>query len=778
MKRFATFSFLVLAISFLLPAAAHAQLEWKYTLNSRDAFIATNVQEDEVYNVSATVNGSPLAVYGSASSPNPTTVITAWDPGDDGYGVALRLYINPPSAGGTVVLTATLQGVGTVISGSKYYDPPTVSKTPTTISISATPLSQVYGAVILTANVSGNPTGTPNGGTITFIDGGSPLTPSISVSSGVAILHAEGLLVGDHTISPVYSGDDNFEASTSGSITITVNRADLTVIGVTAENKIYDGGISATLHTLGATLQGVVVGDAITPDFNGATGTFADKNKGDGKTVTVAGITISGTSIGNYTLIQPTPIANITPKELTITGITASNKEYDANTNATLDFGAATFNGMVGTDVVTLNASGASGVFTDKTVGTGKTVTVSGLTLDGAAAANYALMQPTATANIAAKNLTVSGITANDKVYNGTTTATLNTTSATLAGVISLDIVTLNTSGATGTFSDKEVGTNKTVTISGLTIDGADAGNYTLTQPTATASIITSPAPPELLVRFDVQKKDIVVLELGTLAPPVQPQLVAPGKKQKNQEERTYRFPATPASPWIEIIVAVKNEGHSGQAEILSIAYSNTTTITHPDNALKVEWATDKLDALKELQQKVELKPALQVEAKYDSKKDITKINIHQDGQKKDKELTSPGVALIGMATYNGALQYNGPVSETTVGSPSLAGRDAQVAVEQMSEDLVLPTAYALHNAYPNPFNPSTTIRFDLPQAAKVRLAVYDMLGREVALLADEERPAGQHSVRFDAGKLSSGMYIFRLQAGSFTQTKKLMLMK
>ena len=70
----------------------------------------------------------------------------------------------------------------------------------------------------------------------------------------------------------------------------------------------------------------------------------------------------------------------------------------------------------------------------------------------------------------------------------------------------------------------------------------------------------------------------------------------------------------------------MKNQGHSCHAEILSIAYSNTNKITHPDNALKVEWATEKSDALKELQQEIELKPALQVQAKYDAKKNITEI--------------------------------------------------------------------------------------------------------------------------------------------------------
>jgi hypothetical protein len=88
------------------------------------------------------------------------------------------------------------------------------------------------------------------------------------------------------------------------------------------------------------------------------------------------------------------------------------------------------------------------------------------------------------------------------------------------------------------------------------------------------------------------------------------------------------------------------------------------------------------------------------------------------------------------------------------------------------------PTEYELHNAYPNPFNPSTTIKFDLPEASKVRLVVYDMLGREVAVLADGERPAGQYNIRFDASRLSSGMYVYRLQTSNYTQTKKVVLMK
>src|SRR5207245_1681981 len=117
------------------------------------------------------------------------------------------------------------------------------------------------------------------------------------------------------------------------------------------------------------------------------------------------------------------------------------------------------------------------------------TVNVSGLTISGTDAGNYSLTQPTTTANITAATLTVTGVTASNKVYDRTTTATLNTASAALRGVISGDTVTRGTGSATGTFSSAAIGTAKTVTVAGLTISGTDSANYSLTQPTTTADI-------------------------------------------------------------------------------------------------------------------------------------------------------------------------------------------------------------------------------------------------------------------------------------------------
>jgi hypothetical protein len=119
----------------------------------------------------------------------------------------------------------------------------------------------------------------------------------------------------------------------------------------------------------------------------------------------------------------------------------------------------------------------------------GSTLVVSAYTVsDGNGGNNYSVATNTAAGTIIAKELTVSGITANNKPFDGNTTATLNLGSAALVGVISPDVVALYTAGATGTFASHMVGTHL-VTIAGLTIGGPDMGNYSLTQPTTTASI-------------------------------------------------------------------------------------------------------------------------------------------------------------------------------------------------------------------------------------------------------------------------------------------------
>jgi hypothetical protein len=85
---------------------------------------------------------------------------------------------------------------------------------------------------------------------------------------------------------------------------------------------------------------------------------------------------------------------------------------------------------------------------------------------------------------------------------------------------------------------------------------------------------------------------------------------------------------------------------------------------------------------------------------------------------------------------------------------------------------------YSLEQNYPNPFNPSTVIRYSLPHATRVTLKVYDLMGREVAVLVDRNMTAGQYQVMFDASELPSGVYMYQLRAGEFRQVKRMVLAK
>jgi hypothetical protein len=103
---------------------------------------------------------------------------------------------------------------------------------------------------------------------------------------------------------------------------------------------------------------------------------------------------------------------------------------------------------------------------------------------------------------------------------------------------------------------------------------------------------------------------------------------------------------------------------------------------------------------------------------------------------------------------------------------------DPAVSITGIAENPDAPARWVLDQNYPNPFNPTTVIRYELPAVSDVRLALYDLLGREVAVLVNEEQVSGVHEVRFDASGLASGVYVYRLQSGGRAETRTLVYMK
>ena len=116
------------------------------------------------------------------------------------------------------------------------------------------------------------------------------------------------------------------------------------------------------------------------------------------------------------------------------------------------------------------------------------------------------------------------------------------------------------------------------------------------------------------------------------------------------------------------------------------------------------------------------------------------------------------------------------PDSSSVRYSIQIRKTDANTNIEEIADQL--PAAYKLNNNYPNPFNPSTKINFAIPENSTVKLIVYNLLGEEVSILVNKELSAGIYEYTWNAGKLSSGIYIYRLITNKFISTKKMVLLR
>jgi hypothetical protein len=417
----------------------------------------TSVASNKVYDATtaATVTGGTLAgVIGSdvvtlvqggtfaSASAGTGIAVTA---SDSLTGAAAGNYVlgaQPTGLSGNID-PATLTVSGTSVASNKVYDGTT------TATVTGGTLSGVIGSDVVTLVQDG-----------TFA--------SANAATGIAVTALDSL-------TGAAAGNYVLGAQPAG-LSANITPASLTVTGTSAANKVYDGTTAATLT--GGALSGVIGSDAVTLVQGGA---FASANAGTGIAVT-ASDSLTGAAANNYVLAaQPTGLsANITPATLTVTGTSVANKVYDGTTAATLTGGA--LSGVIGSDSVTLTQAGA---FASANAGTGVAVTASDI-LGGGAAGNYTLMQPTGlTANITPASLTVMGTSVANKVYDGTTAASL--TGGTLSGIIGSDSVTL---AQAGSFASPNAGTGVAVTASD-SLGGTAAGNYTLMQPIGLAANIT-----------------------------------------------------------------------------------------------------------------------------------------------------------------------------------------------------------------------------------------------------------------------------------------------
>ncbi|MDO9023618.1 YDG domain-containing protein, partial [Zwartia sp.] len=235
-----------------------------------------------------------------------------------------------------------------------------------------------------------------------------------------------------------------------------------------AENKVYDTTTTGTLSFDGTPT------DASAVTLNAGTATFDDKNVGDSKTVTYSGYSLGGvdTNLALYSS-SGTHTANITPAALVVTA-TGIDKVYDATVTGTVSLAATPLAG----DTVILANTAAD--YLDKNVGVDKTINVSGISLSGTDAGNYtANTTAVTTATITPAPLIVSA-TGIDKVYDTTVTGPVTLAATPLAG----DTEILANTAAD--YLDQNVGVDKTINVSGISLSGADAGNYTANTTTVT----------------------------------------------------------------------------------------------------------------------------------------------------------------------------------------------------------------------------------------------------------------------------------------------------
>lgn len=336
--------------------------------------------------------------------------------------------ITNPATGSYTFSWKTAAGSGAALENfSKTITLPQCTSPSLTVSSTH---SVSYGASNFTITPSSSSTGT-----ITY---SSTNTAVASVNSSTGEVSVVG--AGTVTITASQASEGSY-CSDSDSMVLTVSKKTLTVSGITATDKVYNGTTSATLDGSAISVTGIINSDDVTVTY---TGLFADKAVATNKTVTITTV-LSGTNSPNYTLsAQSTTTASITQKSMTINGITASDKAYDGTTSATIDYSSIAYNGKVGSDSVSATFTG---VFSDANTAVGKTVTLTG-TATGTDVGNYDItFQASTTATITARGGVSTSYYFTNAGATGRTGPTQTQVNSAYSGGALAGLVTINTQG-------------------------------------------------------------------------------------------------------------------------------------------------------------------------------------------------------------------------------------------------------------------------------------------------------------------------------------------
>ena len=334
--------------------------------------------------------------------------------------------------------------------------------------------------------------------TVTKTNGALTISPLVATITGNTTIntYTGALQTNTYSTTGILSGDTANIVITGAATATHVSQG--TVPDTFAVSGAAAGNYTFTYHPGSITITPValtVTGANTTRVYNATTQTNAAATVTGlmgGDTATIGGAYGSGTHVGTYSDALTVGLSNpsdytvnvtngsiaITPATITIGGVTANNKVYDATTAATLNIGTITYAGVYPGDSVTVNASNLTGTFVDKNVGTAKTVNISGIVLAGTSSADYQLSggaNTTTTANITPAPLTITGANLTT-TYNA---SAQSLASPTVSGLIAGDNVVV-AGGATGT--------NAGTYTAAYTATGVDAGNYTVT---ANAPVLT-----------------------------------------------------------------------------------------------------------------------------------------------------------------------------------------------------------------------------------------------------------------------------------------------